>query len=223
MLSFLGKLILLPKNIYYNLKLFPFKIAKKMPLFLAKGVKIQGIKKGDICIDSCNITRFMISIGLENSNLEGVTYKRKSVIHFAKKSKIIFRGKCFLGSGICIRLSNSSISFGSDFYCNSNVTIICSAGISFGDDVILGWNVNIRDCDGHVIVCNGIHINPNKPISIGNHVWIGQNASILKGAIVGDGSIVGMNSCVTKSFADSNVVLAGIPAKIVKTNIEWKH
>ncbi len=46
--------------------------------------------------------------------------------------------------------------------------------------------------------------------------------SILKGATIFDNSIVAFGSIVTKSFTETNVIIAGIPAKIVKTNINWK-
>jgi acetyltransferase-like isoleucine patch superfamily enzyme len=59
-----------------------------------------------------------------------------------------------------------------------------------------------------------------EPIKIGNHVWIGMNSTILKGVTLGDNSIVAAGSVVTKSFPN-NVLIAGVPAKIIKENINW--
>ena len=55
-----------------------------------------------------------------------------------------------------------------------------------------------------------------KPISIGNNVWIGGNSVICPGVTLGNNVVVGAGSVVTKNFPD-NVVIAGNPAKIIKT------
>ncbi|MGB9595410.1 MAG: DapH/DapD/GlmU-related protein [Candidatus Poribacteria bacterium] len=57
-----------------------------------------------------------------------------------------------------------------------------------------------------------------KPIKIGDNVWIGANAIILPGVEIGNNTVVGAGSVVTKSFGDS-LVIAGNPAKIIKDKI----
>ncbi len=57
---------------------------------------------------------------------------------------------------------------------------------------------------------------------IGNHVWIGENALILKGVKIGDNSIVGAGSVVTKDVPNNSIV-AGNPARIIKNNINWER
>lgn len=64
--------------------------------------------------------------------------------------------------------------------------------------------------------------NPVAPISIGNHVWIGTNAIILKGVDIGDGAVVAAGAVVTRSVPPRCIV-AGNPAKIVKENVEWSN
>jgi maltose O-acetyltransferase len=53
------------------------------------------------------------------------------------------------------------------------------------------------------------------PITIGNNVWISANATICPGVTIGDNVVVGAGAVVTKSFP-SNVVIAGVPAKIIR-------
>ena len=60
-------------------------------------------------------------------------------------------------------------------------------------------------------------------IFIGNHVWIGEHAYIMKKSQIQDDSIVGAMSVVTKAFDESNVLIAGNPAKICKRNIMWEE
>jgi acetyltransferase-like isoleucine patch superfamily enzyme len=67
----------------------------------------------------------------------------------------------------------------------------------------------------------GKSINPPKPVIIEGRVWIGKDVTILKGAYIGSGSVVGINSVVTKEFRSKGVIIAGNPAKIVKEDITW--
>jgi acetyltransferase-like isoleucine patch superfamily enzyme len=53
------------------------------------------------------------------------------------------------------------------------------------------------------------------PIFVGNNVWIGANATILPGVTIGDGSIVAAGAVVTKNVP-INVIVGGVPAKIIK-------
>ena len=64
----------------------------------------------------------------------------------------------------------------------------------------------------------------NKPrdIRLGEHVWIGQNATILKGVSIGNNSIVAFGTVVTKDVP-ANAIVAGVPSKVVKTGITWDY
>lgn len=97
--------------------------------------------------------------------------------------------------------------------------------IEIGDDCMFSKNITIRTCDGHNIrsIETGEIINEDKDIKIGNHVWLGQDVSILKGVEIPDNTIIAFKSVVTKRFSEENTILAGIPAKIVKTNVNWER
>ena len=59
-------------------------------------------------------------------------------------------------------------------------------------------------------------------MKIGNKVWIATNALILPGVNVGDGAIVAAGAVVTKDVP-AKCMVAGVPARVVKENVEWKH
>jgi acetyltransferase-like isoleucine patch superfamily enzyme len=65
-------------------------------------------------------------------------------------------------------------------------------------------------------------INPSKPISIGDFVWIGAKCSILKGVTIGSGSIVGMSSIVTKNI-EAATLNVGNPLRCIKTSVRWER
>ncbi|UZW14978.1 acyltransferase [Clostridium pasteurianum] len=218
-------LISIPKTILFNFRIFPFKVAIKLPVLIAYNVKVANISKNCILINS-KISRFMIKINT-NSGSEGVniSYKKTGYFDIRKEGKIIFNGNANFSNGISIRVDSGNLIFGNNFSCNKNCFFSCSKGITFGNNVLLGWNINIRDADGHNIFdLNDLNIGKSscKSVSIGNHVWIASNVNILKGVEIADNCVVGYNSCVTKRFMDKNCIIAGYPAKIVKNNINWK-
>jgi acetyltransferase-like isoleucine patch superfamily enzyme len=79
--------------------------------------------------------------------------------------------------------------------------------------------VTIRDSDNHLITSNP-DFQKTMPIKIGNHVWIGLNAVILKGVTVGDGAIIAAGAVVTRDVPERCLV-GGVPAKIIKENVKW--
>lgn len=100
--------------------------------------------------------------------------------------------------------------------------ITCINSIIIGDDVLTGRWVTITDNSHGQTNIEDLEISPLKrkvfskgPVTIGNKVWIGDKATILSGVSIGDSSIVGANSVVTKDVPPFSVA-AGNPAKIVK-------
>lgn len=97
--------------------------------------------------------------------------------------------------------------------------------IIIGNDCMFSYRITLRTTDAHSIIDleSGSRINPAKDIVIGNHVWVGADVLISKGARIADDCIVGARAVVTKDFNQPNCVIAGIPAKVVKTGVTWSH
>lgn len=103
-------------------------------------------------------------------------------------------------------------------YANANFKLDCFEEIHIGHDVAISHNVIIRDSDNHEMTGQE---KVASPIHIGNHVWIGMNTIILKGVTIGDGAVVAAGSVVTKSIPTRTLV-GGVPAKIIRHDIDWK-
>ena len=69
---------------------------------------------------------------------------------------------------------------------------------------------------------NDQRINPSADIIVGTHVWIGNRAIILKGSVIGDNSIIGTGTIITGKKYGTNSLIAGIPSKIIKSDVNWK-
>lgn len=143
-------------------------------------------------------------------------------------NKIVIGNECSLsgarfliiGNGCSIVLSNNVIINASE----KQPTIInaINSDVSVGQGSLFSNNIEIHTSDYHGIYDeDGNRINGEKGIIIGEHVWIGLGSKILKGVSLGPNTIVGAGSLVTKSFDEKNVIVAGVPAKIIKKNVFW--
>jgi acetyltransferase-like isoleucine patch superfamily enzyme len=103
---------------------------------------------------------------------------------------------------------------------SSYTTIYATFGVKIGDNCLISSNCGISSYN-HVSASLNRPANTDmdkqfsKPVFIGNNVWIGMNACILPGVTIGDNSIVGSGSVVTKNVPE-NQVWAGNPAKFIK-------
>ena len=123
----------------------------------------------------------------------------------------------FAGSYIRVAPQGKLILHGG--FINENVQITAGDIVEIGKDFTCGRDVVIRSFDGHKILRDGYQV--SEPIKIGNHVWVGQGATILKGVTIGDGAIIAAGALVTKDVP-ARTVVGGIPAKVIKSNIEWQ-
>ena len=97
-----------------------------------------------------------------------------------------------------------------------------SRKIEIGEDCMFSYGIEVRTGDSHSIIDreSGKRINFAKDITISDHVWVGAKATILKGCKIGKNSIISTGAIVTKDVT-ANTIVAGVPAKTVKTNINW--
>ena len=108
----------------------------------------------------------------------------------------------------------------------ANIILEENAYCEIGEDCMLSNKILIRSSDGHSVIDakTGKVVNETaEKIIIGNHVWIGTEAMILKNSQISSNSIVAAKSIVNKKFIEENVIIAGIPAKVVKKGISWRR
>lgn len=108
-----------------------------------------------------------------------------------------------------------NITIGRDVFINSGCHFQDQGGIIIGDGALIGHNVVLATVN-HDLAPDQNRKNHYAPIQIGAHVWIGSNATILSGVSVGDWSVVAAGAVVTHDVPP-NVVVGGVPAKIIKS------
>lgn len=116
--------------------------------------------------------------------------------------------------------SGERIDIGSKCRLNDQVYLNARSGIKLGDDVTISYGAKIistgYDLEEWIATGEKKHF-ADKPVSIGNHCWIGAGAIILPGVTIsGEYVIVAAGAVVTKDITESKVVVAGNPAKIIK-------
>ena len=189
---------------------------------VAKGNNIKGIlgsylKGTQIIVNGIGNT---IEFGRNNHLVN-------SIIRINGNSNVVRlgNGNSTIGCEFWIEDSNGCIVFGDDNKVLGRTHLAETEGmkIVLGDGCLFSTNVVFRTGDSHSIldVNSSERINHAESIVIGNHVWFGNNTTILKGVNIADDSIVATGAIVTKVFKQKNVILAGSPAKIVKENVKW--
>lgn len=106
----------------------------------------------------------------------------------------------------------------------ADVIIWENQSVVIGKDAMLSYGINIRTSDSHSIYDEetGERINTAKSVHVGEHTWLAQNVTLLKGADIGAHSIVGFGSICSKSYPDHCIVV-GIPGKVIKRNVKWSR
>lgn len=123
---------------------------------------------------------------------------------------------CYIEPPLHANWAGKFAHFGKNVYVNFNLTMVDDAPIYVGDDVMIGPNVTI---------CTGTHPidielrrkkgQYNLPVYIKENVWIGGGVFIMPGVTIGENSVIGANSVVTKDIP-ANVVAFGSPCKVVR-------
>ena len=121
--------------------------------------------------------------------------------------------------------NGNRISIGKDTTIEDNTELAAceSSEIIIGSDCMFSHSILVRTTDSHSIInVDGERLNKAASIKIGNHVWVGLQSLILKGADIPDNCVIGARSVVSKSNDfESQSVIAGMPARCVRKNINW--
>jgi acetyltransferase-like isoleucine patch superfamily enzyme len=97
--------------------------------------------------------------------------------------------------------------------------------IVVGKDNMFSFDIELRTSDSHSIIDikTNERVNKAKNIILKDHIWLSARCIILKGVRLESDTVVGIGSIVTKSPGEGNVIIAGMPGKIVKRGITWKE
>ncbi|MDF2540688.1 MAG: hypothetical protein K0S47_406 [Herbinix sp.] len=190
--------------------------------------RIRGRRGNKLMIENAYMKSCKISIHGKNNLIIIKDYGRLvhcSITIHGDNNRII------LGEGVSAYLcefyledKGNQIIVGKDTHINGKTHIACIEGckIKIGERCLFSSEVVLRTGDSHSIInLDGTRINESRNIILGDHIWIGHRVTLTKGVVLGTNSIVATGAIVTKPFHKTNVILGGIPAKIIKKDINW--
>jgi acetyltransferase-like isoleucine patch superfamily enzyme len=139
-------------------------------------------------------------------------------LEIGPRAKLRIGRWAWIGHGSKIRVHEGEVSIGAKTVMGQDCTISAFQHVSIGRECILADRVMLIDFDHGVIEVDrpirlqGIY---KRDVHVGHNVWIGYGACVLRGVRIGDNSVVGTNSVVTRQVAE-NAVVGGVPARLIR-------
>jgi len=155
--------------------------------------------------------------------LDGLAFMpRNVVLQIGRNGRIELGRWSWLGHGTKIRCHEGVVSIGAKTVLGQECTISAYQHVSIGRECVIADRVMLIDFDhGTVEVERPIRLQGiyKRDVHVGNNVWIGYGACILRGVTVGDNAVIGTNSVVTKDVP-ANAVVGGVPARVLRMRDE---
>jgi acetyltransferase-like isoleucine patch superfamily enzyme len=174
--------------------------------------------------------RFLTPAGWRWETDGPVFFGRDLELQIGKRGGIRFGRFCWIGDGTKIRSHEGIVEIGAKTVFGQECTISSYKHVRIGEQCVIADRAMFIDFDHGVVEVErpirlqGIY---SRPVEVGSNVWIGYGACFLRGVRVGDNSIVGTNSVVTKNVA-ANSVVGGVPARLIRMReapqeLRWPH
>lgn len=211
----------LRSTIYFNFKVLPFHQAVKLPFHFFGKTDFADLS-GKFVIEVEEVHFGMIVFGGKHE----VVISSPVPTRIFNSGLIEFKSNAKFARGVNVMVWNNGVlSIGDNFSMGSLSRIICFRKMSFGNDVLIAWECQFFDTDFHFIKEKNQSIRDNcGTVTVEDATWIGARASILKNTTIPKNSIVGANSLCSGNYLEKNgegILLAGIPAKVVKTDVSY--
>lgn len=156
---------------------------------------------------------------------QGVRIKNCAISISGNNNRVVFCKDSFANcADICTENDNNRIIIGENASLCGQIHLAAIEGtsIKIGKDCLFSSGIVFRTGDSHSILdMEGNRTNPSMDIVIDDHVWIGHKVLINKGVKIGTDNVIGTGAVVTKSIIDTNTIIAGVPAKVVKRGVNW--
>lgn len=150
---------------------------------------------------------------------DGLCFMGKDVtIEIGPLAHVFLDRWSWVGNRMKLRAHGGFIRIGSKSVLGEEITFSCYEEISIGRECVIADRAMFIDFD-HIVADpeqairkQGLY---SKPVRVGNNVWIGYGACILRGVTIGDGAVIGTNAVVTKDVP-ANAIVGGVPAKVLR-------
>lgn len=211
------------KTYRFNLKMFPFAVALKLPVIFYGSVKFGNLN-GTVILKG-PVKKGMIGFG---QPYELVT-RSKGTAELFVQGTIIFNGYAQFGKDYFVHVAEGAfLEMGNMASMASNGKIICKEKIVFGDYARMGSEAQLMDTNFHQMYNTetGEQYPMTGRIHLGNYNFVSNRVTVMQGTVTPNFCTIASNTLCTKNYTDlgENILIGGIPAKLLKTNIsrDWK-
>jgi acetyltransferase-like isoleucine patch superfamily enzyme len=162
--------------------------------------------------------RFLTPAGWRWETDGPVFFGKRLELQIGKRGTIRFGRFAWIGDGTKIRCHEGEVVIGAKTVLGQECTISAYKHVRIGEQCVVADRAMFIDFDHGVVEVErpirvqGIY---KRPVDVGSNVWIGYGACVLRGVAVGDNSILGTNSVITKDVP-ANAVVGGVPAKLLR-------
>jgi acetyltransferase-like isoleucine patch superfamily enzyme len=209
----------LPKTLLFNLRYLPLRQAVRLPVLVSHRVALLRLRGTVTVRDPARFATVLLGFG----SVGGFDFKRERSV-WQVAGNVIFDGPARLGNGFKLAVGRGApVTFGANFVLSAESQMVIVAGLTFGRDCLVSWDVLLLDVDGHVVVKDADEGKPMaSPIVFGDRVWIGTRATVLKGVELRDDVVVAAGAVVIRPEPESGVLIGGIPAAVLRRGVRWE-
>jgi acetyltransferase-like isoleucine patch superfamily enzyme len=159
-----------------------------------------------------------------------VFFGRRLELEISPRGRIRFGRFVWIGDATKIRCHEGEVEIGAKTVMGQECTISAYQRVRIGEQCVIADRAMFIDFDHGVVEVErpirlqGIY---KRDVEVGSNVWIGYGACILRGVRVGDNSVIGTNSVVTRDVP-ANAVVGGVPARVLRMReaperLRWPH
>lgn len=201
------------KTLRFNIHYFGLAGLKWMPVPVARHYCFRSLG-GAVILDAPR--RFRVQLGFAGTGTSDQRYTRgcREV-----NGEVEFRGDAFFGHGSAVSFGKRGCLVMGDCFTNTaHGSFICPQEMVVGSGCLVGWDTQVMDSDFHSV--NGE--DADAPIRIGDNVWIGCRAIVLKGSVIPEGCVIGACASITKPLSEPHAAYGGV-SRLLKSNVTWSR
>lgn len=199
------------KTVRFNVHYFGLRGLVGLPILVARNYFFRTLR-GGVRVEAPK--RFGVKLGFPGTGTVDQRFRRGC---WEVEGDVEFAGSAFFGHGSAVSVGPSGrLRVGDRFSCTATSTFICQESLEIGDRCSVSWDSLVMDSDFHSI--NGEPA--NSPVVIGDDVWVGCRATILKGSVIPNGSIVAAGAVLSKRLNEERAVYGGTN-KLLKRDVTW--
>jgi acetyltransferase-like isoleucine patch superfamily enzyme len=142
------------------------------------------------------------------------------IVRLDPSTRVVVGDGVLMSHGVRLHLREpgARIEIGAGSFLNYRTELVAHQRVSIGRGCLLAWDVQVLDSDSHPVDDRP----QTAPVVLGDRVWIGCRATVLKGVTIGDGAVVAAGSVVV-SDVPARALVGGNPARVLREGVTWRE